>query len=657
MGGDRPEIPRSATVRVHDDAWLLEIRMPALHALRRLVAGTALLLVAVIPLAADAAAATTAASLANAPAAAVDSQQLASELRSELQQLQQNPTWARASERHSVLASFLSAVEADALRATAADAGIPDAPLPRLSSEARVDTTELDRWRDQRDMLALQADALQGALSSLGEQNQRDNAEIRRHRSEERLWSERARIAPVDSAERAEAEARTYLAYWRARHAEYTWQQGVSARRSAEATLPRLQERLRSIDALVMQAAPRQVLRTAVLKEVLASLAAEVAAAELHVQSLRAPAAGAPNEAILAAELERIVVLRGQRDVWNLLARAVQAMGNPRETAEILRIADEAILQLEDRKRWAQGQLAFADSRGGTGDEVAARRRLLAVLERSQVLLQRTRGDLAAAGGGQPGRAAAIINGIRDAARTVWEWELFALTDRHFVDGREVVQEYGITLGKSLGMLVLVLLGYGIVAVLSRILQHRLLPMAGVERRRARTLTRWTSGLLLLLLVLAVLKLARVPLVAFAFLGGALAIGIGFGAQTMLKNLMSGILLLLERRIRVGDVLTVEGASGRCTDIGLRSTTIAGFDGIELVVPNATLLESTVKNWTGTSPLVRREILFGVPCDGRERELAAVIAACAREVAGIREEPAPKVLAVRFIEGGIELGL
>jgi hypothetical protein len=77
---------------------------------------------------------------------------------------------------------------------------------------------------------------------------------------------------------------------------------------------------------------------------------------------------------------------------------------------------------------------------------------------------------------------------------------------------------------------------------------------------------------------------------------GALAIGVGFGMQTLIKNLISGVIVLLERHVRVGDVIEVEGITGKVTAVDIRSSTIRGPDGIESMIPNASVLEGKVTN-------------------------------------------------------------
>ncbi|WJG09085.1 mechanosensitive ion channel domain-containing protein [Aliiglaciecola sp. LCG003] len=119
---------------------------------------------------------------------------------------------------------------------------------------------------------------------------------------------------------------------------------------------------------------------------------------------------------------------------------------------------------------------------------------------------------------------------------------------------------------------------------------------------------------ILALLVLAVttLDMLNVPITAFAFLSGAVAIGFGFGAQNIINNFISGWILMWERPIRIGDFLEVDGARGRVEAINTRSTRVRRVDGVHMLIPNSKLLENTVVNWTLIDQLTRTSIRVGV---------------------------------------------
>jgi small-conductance mechanosensitive channel len=148
-----------------------------------------------------------------------------------------------------------------------------------------------------------------------------------------------------------------------------------------------------------------------------------------------------------------------------------------------------------------------------------------------------------------------------------------------------------------------------------------------------------------------------VPLTAFAFLGGALAIGVGFGTQNIIKNLISGMIILFERKLRVGDIVTIGSLSGTVAAVDLRATTVRGFDGIDFIVPNSSLLENQVSNWTYLNSMMRREVSVGVAYGTDLQRGRQLLLACAASVPGILTEPATEVLVARFGDDSIEYRL
>jgi small-conductance mechanosensitive channel len=154
-------------------------------------------------------------------------------------------------------------------------------------------------------------------------------------------------------------------------------------------------------------------------------------------------------------------------------------------------------------------------------------------------------------------------------------------------------------------------------------------------------------------LVILILNLARIPLTAFAFMGGALAIGIGFGTQTIIKNVISGIIILFERKIRVGDIVAIGGTTGHVTAVDLRASTVRSFDGVEALVPNSTFLENQVVNWTYSNSRIRREIRVGIAYGSPVRQAADVIAGCAAEHGQVLKDPPPEVYLEDFADNAI----
>lgn len=108
------------------------------------------------------------------------------------------------------------------------------------------------------------------------------------------------------------------------------------------------------------------------------------------------------------------------------------------------------------------------------------------------------------------------------------------------------------------------------------------------------------------------LAIAGIPLTVFTIFGGALAIGVGFGSQNIVNNFISGIILLVEKPIKVGDVVELDNISGAVLAIGTRSTQVKTAEGKIYVVPNSFFLEKSVLNWSYEQAIVRTSVSFGV---------------------------------------------
>lgn len=115
-----------------------------------------------------------------------------------------------------------------------------------------------------------------------------------------------------------------------------------------------------------------------------------------------------------------------------------------------------------------------------------------------------------------------------------------------------------------------------------------------------------------ILIFITILDILNVPLTAFAFVSGALAIGVGFGAQNIINNFISGWILMWERPIGIGDFLEVDNTKGTVEEINTRSTRIRRVDGVEMLIPNSKMLENTVVNWFLVDRSIRTNVRVGV---------------------------------------------
>lgn len=108
------------------------------------------------------------------------------------------------------------------------------------------------------------------------------------------------------------------------------------------------------------------------------------------------------------------------------------------------------------------------------------------------------------------------------------------------------------------------------------------------------------------------LKVLGIPVTMLSFLGGAVALGFGFGAQNVCSNLISGVILKLSRPIGAGDIVEIDGRTGTVQFVGIRSTEILTFDGVRLVIPNSNILSTTIVTRTTHSNLLRGTLKVGV---------------------------------------------
>ncbi len=137
------------------------------------------------------------------------------------------------------------------------------------------------------------------------------------------------------------------------------------------------------------------------------------------------------------------------------------------------------------------------------------------------------------------------------------------------------------------------------------------------------------------------LNLVGVDLTAFAVLSGAIGLGIGFGLQKVVSNLISGVILLADKSIKPGDVISVEGTYGRISQLNARYVTVIARDGREYLVPNEDLITNKVVNWSFSGDLVRLDVEFGVSYNADPHEVRKLAREAAATEGRVLKDPAP----------------
>lgn len=182
----------------------------------------------------------------------------------------------------------------------------------------------------------------------------------------------------------------------------------------------------------------------------------------------------------------------------------------------------------------------------------------------------------------------------------IWDLKLFTIGQSEVFVNQLVIALLALILGMILSKLI------------ARRVGNKVLPRMHVEPGPASAIQSILYYALLIVTAMIALQIAEVPLTVFTIFGGALALGIGFGSQNVMNNFISGLILLLERPIQVGDLVTVANDSGKVIKIGARATHIQSYNGVTTIVPNAHLLENAVANWDLPDRKVRAIIPVGV---------------------------------------------
>jgi potassium efflux system protein len=180
------------------------------------------------------------------------------------------------------------------------------------------------------------------------------------------------------------------------------------------------------------------------------------------------------------------------------------------------------------------------------------------------------------------------------------------------------------------------------------------LPLSRASRYAVTTLTQYIVAMVGLVISFKALGLQWSSI---QWLVAALSVGLGFGLQEIVANFISGIILLFEQPIRVGDVVTVDGTSGTVSRIRIRATTIVSWERQELVIPNKTFITGQLINWTLSDTVTRVFISVGVSYESDTRKAMELMAEAAAEHPKILTEPPPRISFEGFGDNALTLKL
>ena len=243
-----------------------------------------------------------------------------------------------------------------------------------------------------------------------------------------------------------------------------------------------------------------------------------------------------------------------------------------------------------------------------------------------------------------------ILNnlGIR---KIVFDWLVETL-------GHEwTIGSFSISLGNIFLFVISIWLSVVIARFVRFMLEGDVLPRLNLARGVPGAISTISSYLIIGFGIIVAIMSAGIDLNSFALLAGALGVGIGFGLQDIVRNFISGLILIFERPIQIGDAVQVEELSGRVMHIGIRSSTVKTWEGAEVIVPNGNLISNKLINWTLSDQRRRIDIKVGVAYGTDVNLVMETLLDCAKQNEKILTDPAAYVLFNDFGESSLDFEL
>jgi small-conductance mechanosensitive channel len=228
------------------------------------------------------------------------------------------------------------------------------------------------------------------------------------------------------------------------------------------------------------------------------------------------------------------------------------------------------------------------------------------------------------------------------------------------------LDSHGFTIGKDRSEITLLDISKGVVAMfltitlalwLSRITEGRVLAADSMEMTTRIVITKVVRVATVFLAIFVALPLAGIDVTTLSIFSGALGVGLGFGLQKIASNYVSGFIVLLDRSLRIGDVVSVDNRRGEVTAIETRYTVIKGADGVESIIPNEKMITESVSHHTYSDPKVSMVVPVTVAYDSDVEKACRVLAEVALRQTRVLAEPPVAARVKQLGERGVELEL
>jgi small-conductance mechanosensitive channel len=196
-----------------------------------------------------------------------------------------------------------------------------------------------------------------------------------------------------------------------------------------------------------------------------------------------------------------------------------------------------------------------------------------------------------------------------------------------------------------------------IATVVGRVLERRITASSNLTPSLQVLVIKLLKIVLTVIAVLVALRAVGIDLTTFTVLTGAIGVGIGFGLQKIVSNFVSGIIILLDKSIKPGDVLVVGNTYGRVNSLGARFVSVITRDGTEFLIPNETLVTEQVVNWSYSSNQVRLKVPIGISYRSDVRRAIALCLESVGVVERVLKQPKPVCLLMGFGDSSVDLEL
>lgn len=211
-----------------------------------------------------------------------------------------------------------------------------------------------------------------------------------------------------------------------------------------------------------------------------------------------------------------------------------------------------------------------------------------------------------------------------------------------------LMKDSQVTLGKVLFIVALLAALFVFSKILKSILANRILARSSMDVNTRTVISTMFHYLFIVIGFMIILQSTGIDLTTLTVIAGAVGVGIGLGLQEVFNNFVSGLIILFERPIKIGDRIEVDEVNGSVVEIRARSTTVLTNDNVSIIIPNSKFMTENVTNWTFNDRRIRFGAPVGVSYDSNPREVEQALLEAASRVDAVLENPPPKVWFLEF---------